>query len=234
METFYLIDFENVHNDGIDNIENMTKTEHVHIFSTKNATNIRPDIFWLKVDIKSHLVPVRKQSLDMHLVSYLGHLLGIHGKDCSYVIISKDKDYDNIIKFWKEEGYPNVSRKEKLTSRASSKNEKTQIASQHQRNTQTVNQKISTGMAYGLEGKDRSELNIFMQQGLVEKGWKRVNQICKIVVAHCNEEKMLDRIHNGLKEEFCGRADYEEMYRDVKSILEEFVEYKNEMAKRNK
>ena len=40
----------------------------------------------------------------MHLVSYLGYLLGIHGKDCNYVIISKDKDYDNIVKFWQEEG----------------------------------------------------------------------------------------------------------------------------------
>ena len=98
MKTFYLIDFENVHNDGIANIESMTKEEHVHIFSTQNATNIRQDIFWLNGDIKSHLVPVRKQSLDMHLVSYLGYLLGVYGKECSYVIISKDKDYDNIVK----------------------------------------------------------------------------------------------------------------------------------------
>ena len=60
METFYLIDFENVHNDGIANIESMTKEEHVHIFSTQNATNIRQDIFWLNGDIKSHLVPMRK------------------------------------------------------------------------------------------------------------------------------------------------------------------------------
>ena len=82
METFYLIDFENVHNDGIANIESMTKEEHVHIFSTQNATNIRQDIFWLKEDrdIKPHLVPVRKQSLDMHLVSYLGYLLGVYVK----------------------------------------------------------------------------------------------------------------------------------------------------------
>ena len=38
MKTFYLIDFENVHNDGIANIESMKKEEHVHIFSTQNAT----------------------------------------------------------------------------------------------------------------------------------------------------------------------------------------------------
>lgn len=50
METFYLIDFENVHNDGIANIESMTKEDHVHIFSTQNATNIRQDIFGLEED----------------------------------------------------------------------------------------------------------------------------------------------------------------------------------------
>ena len=114
METYYLIDFENVHNEGIANIKSMTKTDHMHIFSTQNATNINKDVFWINGDIKSHLVPAKKQSLDMHLVSYLGYLLGIHGKDCCYVIISKDKDYDNIVKFWKEEGYQNISRKEKL------------------------------------------------------------------------------------------------------------------------
>ena len=98
MGTYYLIDFENVHNDGISNIENMAKDDHVHVFSTQNATNIRQDIFWLNGDIKSHLVPARKQSLDMHLVSYLGYLLGVNGKESSYVIVSKDKDYDNIVK----------------------------------------------------------------------------------------------------------------------------------------
>ena len=53
----------------------------------------------------------------MHLVSYLGYLLGIHkGKQYSYVIISKDKDYDNIIKFWQEKDFKNISRKQKIPS----------------------------------------------------------------------------------------------------------------------
>lgn len=100
METFYLIDFENVHNEGIENIDSLSKDDHVHIFSTENALSIRMDIvFSKKIDIQGHIVPVRKQSLDMHLVSYLGYLLGTYGKQCAYVIISKDTDYDNIIKF---------------------------------------------------------------------------------------------------------------------------------------
>lgn len=149
METYYLIDFENVHNDGIANIESMSKTDHVHIFSTQNATNIRQDIIWLKNDIQTHLVPVRKQSLDMHLVSYLGYLLAAHGKECSYVIISKDKDYDNIVKFWKEEGYPNIFRKEKLPGNAAQSGKNTiktitvaASATQKAKQSQTINSKL--------------------------------------------------------------------------------------------
>ena len=204
----------------------MTKEDHVHIFSTQNATNIRQDIFWLNGDIKSHLVPVRKQSLDMHLVSYLGHLLGVHGKGCNYVIVSKDKDYDNIVKFWKEEGYPNISRKEKLPGNAQTQKKTTQTTAQPQSNTQTVNSKISAGMAYKFEGEDRSELNLFMQHGLAAMGYDR---ICKYVIAHCNDERILKGIHDDLKSAF---NDYSDVYEDVKFILGKFVQSKSKVAKR--
>ena len=232
METYYLIDFENVHNDGIANIESMTKEDHVHIFSTQNATNIRQDIFWLNGDIKSHLVPIRKQSLDMHLVSYLGYLLGIHGRDCNYVIISKDKDYDNIVKFWQEEGCFNISRKEKLLGNVSTQKKTIiQAAVQGQNIIQNVNSKINAGMAYKFNGDDRSKLNVFMQHGLMGMGYDRdsANRICKIVIAHCNEERMFNGIHNELRNAF---TDYLSVYENVKSILEKFVQSKSKAAKR--
>lgn len=44
----------------------------------------------------------------MHLVSYLGYLIGSEkNKQSKYVIVSRDTDYDNIIRFWKE--YNNAS-----------------------------------------------------------------------------------------------------------------------------
>lgn len=213
METFYLIDFENVHNEGLKNIDSLTETEHVHIFSTKNALNIRMDIAFSKGIDEAHIVPVRKQSLDMHLVSYLGYLLGIHGKECAYVIVSKDTDYDNIIKFWKEKGYPNISRKQKIPG--SSANQK----------------KISAGMAYDFSGNDRSDLNLFMQHGLVNMGYSSnvANRICKFVIAHCNDERTLCGIHNDLKKEY---DDYLEVYEDVKTILERFASSQSKIAKK--
>ena len=44
VKTFYLIDFENVHNEGISNIDGLSKDDHVHIFSTQNALNYRKGV----------------------------------------------------------------------------------------------------------------------------------------------------------------------------------------------
>lgn len=182
-----------------------------------------------KVNIEGHIVPARKQSLDMHLVSYLGHLLAKHGKQCAYVIVSKDKDYDNIINFWKEEGYLNISRKQKIPG--ASVNQKKTLQTAAAATTQTVNSKISAGMDCNFSGNDRSELNLFMQRGLAAKGYshKHTNRICMYVVAHCNDERVLSGIHNDLKEEY---DDYLEVYEDVKVILEKFVSSKSKIARR--
>lgn len=86
-------------------------------------------------------------------------------------------------------------------------------------------------MAYKFEGDDRSELNLFMQHGLVGMGYERnsANRICKFVIAHCNDERMLNGIHNDLKSAF---SNYSDVYEDVKSILEKFVQSKSKIAKR--
>ena len=226
METFYLIDFENVHNNGIANIDNLSNEEHVHIFSTQNALNIRPEVFWLKSDINAHLVPVRNQSLDMHLVSYLGYIIGIYGKECKYVVVSKDKDYDNIIEFWKKEGCSHICREIEIPKKDLNRAELENELIKRGTNTQRLNHKISEGMNCNFSGEDRSELNNFVQHGLVELGYiaNDANKVCKYVITHCNDEQMLNKIHNDIKREF---DDYSKVYQDIKIVLEKFVEIKN-------
>ncbi len=240
METFYLVDFENVHNEGIKNIGSISKDEHIHIFSTDNVMKIEPRLFWDKgnKDINPYLVPIGKQSVDMHLVSFLGYLLGCHGKNCVYVIVSKDMDYDNIVKFWKKEGYK-VSRVSAIPGRTNTQDKaSTQVKVVSQKtitktvtNVQTVNGKINAGMNYEFTGEDRTELNQFMQHGLREMGYSGsdTNRICKYVVAHCNDERMLSAVHNDLKSEY---SDCSEVYEDVKTILQNFVESKEKGTKR--
>lgn len=235
MEKIYLVDFENVHNKGLENIDTLNETDHVHIFYTENATNISLDILLAKgkgTDIVGHKVPARKQSLDMHLVSYLGYLLGINkNKTCSYVIVSNDKDYDNIIAFWNEQhGIKSISREQKVSS-GNVVNQKKTAVSVVATTTQTINSRINAGMAYELSGPDRSKLNVYLQRGLINLGYsgKTANTICKCVVAHCNDERMLIGIHNDLREEF---KEYSEVYKDVKTILERFVSSKSRVSKR--
>lgn len=227
MEKIYLVDFENVHNKGLENIDTLTETDQVHIFYTENASNISLDILLAKgkgTAIVGHKVPARKQSVDMHLVSYLGYLLGIN-KTCLYIIVSNDKDYDNIIKFWRENGIRNIVREQKIPSGSTVNQKKTTPK------TETINHSVSSGIVYELSGKDRCELNVFMQHKLIELGYsgRDANQICKCVVAHCNDERMLCEIHNDLREEF---SDYSTVYEDVKTILKGFAPAGNRVTKR--
>ena len=105
IETYYLVDFENVNDAGLACSNQLGNHDHIHIFSTKNAPKISIESLstFNSVDFSSYNIPVGKQSLDMHLIAYLGYLVGKNSsKKCRYIIVSKDSDYDNIISFFKE------------------------------------------------------------------------------------------------------------------------------------
>ena len=89
IETYYLIDFENVKEDNLLGGEKLGACDQVHIFSTENVPKISIRLLSVfnSTKVFSHVVAVGKQSLDMHLVSYLGFLLGKNEK-ARYVIIS--------------------------------------------------------------------------------------------------------------------------------------------------
>ena len=72
-EKIFLIDFENVHEKGLEGIGQLGPQDTVHLFYTKNASKISLDILSeIQAKLKFHKVNVGKQSLDMQLVSYLG------------------------------------------------------------------------------------------------------------------------------------------------------------------
>ena len=105
METFYLVDFENVNRKGMKGSDALSGTDHVHLFYTENAKKIDLDIISNcgASEFRLHKVPTGNQSLDKHLTSYLGYLIGRNeGQPCSYVIVGDDKGYDDIIDFWKD------------------------------------------------------------------------------------------------------------------------------------
>ncbi len=74
IETYYLIDYENVHSDGLTGCEKLGNADHIVIFFTQNATNLdmREIADHGSAELTMIEVPSGKQSADMHIVSYLG------------------------------------------------------------------------------------------------------------------------------------------------------------------
>ncbi len=100
--TNYLIDFENVHDAGIQGMNKLTQEDCVYLFYTEHADKISLDVITgVTCPFRAIKVAYGKQSLDMHLVSYLGYLLGQEKAiDDRYIIVSKDTDFAGVTRFW--------------------------------------------------------------------------------------------------------------------------------------
>ncbi len=112
----YLMDLENVQSEGFKGCEELNSEDIIHIFYTENSKKVDLDI--VANHGNAHLETIKvaagKQSLDMHLVSYLGYLIGMDKEKLDeYVVISKDTDFDNVINFWNQAGIK-VSRRHRI------------------------------------------------------------------------------------------------------------------------
>ena len=102
MAVHYLVDFENVHLTGLEGIKWLTMEDSVYLFHTNAADRIPLGFLdnvsaWVRVII----VPPGDQSLDMHLVSFLGYLIGKEeDAETRYAIVSRDSDYKKVTDFW--------------------------------------------------------------------------------------------------------------------------------------
>jgi len=128
IDTYYLVDYENVGSNGLSGCKNMVASDHIIIFFTQNARKI--DMAEIAnhgaAELKMIELPAGKQSADIHIGSYLGYLAG--KSKCNIVIISNDTDFDNIIKFWKKELDISVSRRKKLQETTVKKQSTAQVS----------------------------------------------------------------------------------------------------------
>ena len=115
-ETYYLIDFENVASKGLEGADKLTKSDWVHLFSTSQAQKISTATLanFNATNLLVHEVPAGSQSVDKHLLSFLGYLLGSCTGTPQIVIISNDTGYDDIVRFWKAEKGVVILRRDKL------------------------------------------------------------------------------------------------------------------------
>ena len=175
IETFYLIDYENVNSDGLIGCDKLTKTDHIIIFFTKNAMKINMTEIANHGDAELVMieVPAGKQSADIHIGSYIGYLAGINkGKDCSIVVVSKDTDFDNVIKFWKTKTGVKTSRVQQIkvstpkitTAKQTTTSKK--VLSKYDKPTKAMSVNKTTGA-----GKNKTTVNTKIMQLLSKSGF---------------------------------------------------------------
>jgi len=102
--SIYLIDYENTSVSGLDGISSLCENDSIYIFYSENADRLtfglhrrlsecKAKVNYMKVETET------KNSLDFQLVSYLGFLIN-ENKDATYFIVSKDKGFGSVSKFW--------------------------------------------------------------------------------------------------------------------------------------
>ena len=195
METFYLIDFENVHADGLEGCETLKNTDHIVIFFTQNAINMdmravvnckAGDVSWIEV-------PAGKQSLDNHIGTYMGYLAGKNQNEgCNIVIISKDTDYDKLIKFCKERFGIKASRKAQIKKATPITPAKTTTTTTTKSSTSKTKAKAS--------GDEKTKINNEVIKILRKEKCADdvVNYTTSIVLKHFNEDKAKQTIYRAI------------------------------------
>ena len=241
METYYLVDFENVHGEGMEGIDHLSMSDHVRLFYTDNAPKVSLDIFqniFEGLKFETEKVAKGKQSLDMHLISYLGYLIGQNiGKDCAYVIVSKDTDYDHVIEYWNRKCEVSVSRRKQIAPETKGKTEekkssKTSGKAVKEKNTTGAKKANSSGKAP--KGNEKNpeltervieEMSSEVRETLLRNSYDDivVTGVENIIVECFGQERMSFNVHNKLNSTYKDSAHTKEIYELIKPILKKYA-----------
>lgn len=197
MKTYYLIDFENVNETGLAGFDNIGNDCKIIIFYTDRCKNINMD--FLSSSARRNLfsffkVPMSDQSLDMHLVSYLGYLIGKDQEEKKFIIVSKDTDYDKIITFWKEKQNADIKRQQNLKGTAEKVKTETKPKPELKEEEKTVIINNVKSLIGNLPEKD--EVIEIVKKYINDE--RRKNSICNTLRAKLKNDRGLE-IYNLIK-----------------------------------
>lgn len=228
METHYLIDYENAGKSGLKGCENLSSTDYIHIFYTDNSKNTTFDIYTNhgKAILDIRKVPAGDQSLDKHLIAYLGYLVGKNAnKKIEYVIVSSDKGYEKVGEFLLEECRNNISVSRRDTIAV-------KIVTQKKDVKQNTGKKAST---VKVDPAKKTKLNQQIQQALstseIEYKPEVMNKVAKVVTSLYGNEKFMNDVHNALRDMY--PDDYLDVYGDIKPIISKYTTVQDKNADGN-
>lgn len=228
MRKYYLIDYENVNSkNDIKGWNAFAEDVVIYLFYTPNVTNISLDIINNHGQAKLEFVPVVQgsQSLDMHLVSFLGYLIG-QDKDSSYVIVSKDTDYDKIIKFWKEKASADISRVEKISSKSK------QNSGSGNKTESKKSKPVGTKESKATKATSIAQLKMSMN-GDIQKAVSKIydqsvaNEVASVAVKLLGSDNMPMKIHTELTKKYTNGV---EVYASIKSIVAKYSKAVKELT----
>ena len=109
----FLIDFENVHSEGMAGVDSLTDNDEVVIFYSANADSVSFELLHKLMFCKAKLSYFKirrggRNALDFQLSSYLGYLISTRPPSSEFYLISKDNGFDFVMDFW-ESGCINVT-----------------------------------------------------------------------------------------------------------------------------
>ena len=104
----YFVDFENVHDSGINGVTSLTGDDEILIFYSMKSEHMSFDthVSIMQSEAKVKYIKLRRSAknyLDFQLVTHLGFVIG-SGQPGPYFIISKDTGYDSVVDYWKDHG----------------------------------------------------------------------------------------------------------------------------------
>lgn len=228
METHYLIDYENDGKNGLKGCEKLTSSDFIHLFYTDNSKNTTLDIFTnhgkAELDIKK--VPAGDQSLDKHLIAYLGYLVGKNANiQAEYVIISSDKGYDKVCEFLREECGNSISVSRRSTIAIKQVTQKKEVKQ---------NAEKKTGVSK-VDPAKKTKLNQQIQQALSSSETQYrpgvMNEVAKVVTSLYGNEKFMNDVHNALRSMY--PEDYLDVYGDIKPIISKYATDQDKKADGN-
>ena len=213
METYYLVDYENVGGDGLAGCNKLNKTDHIIIFFTQNANkiNMREIADHGEAELRMIEVPAGKQSADIHIGSYLGYLAGVNrGQGCNIVIVSKDKDFDNVAKFWTNSTQIKASRIKQIKGSAKNAAEKQQA--NRQMNPKKTDAKVN--------GEQKTKLNQDVMQAARSAGFEAeiANYVASTVVKNVGEKNGKQQIYRAIISKY-GQNKGLNIYNHIKKLI---------------
>lgn len=238
IKTYFLIDYENVNGSGLAGCERLGREDHIVIFFTANANKLdmRHVADHGEATLNMIEVPAGRQSADIHIGSYLGYLIGSGAaKDHRIVIVSKDTDFDNVIRFWKNRAGVAAMRRQQIkaamqgTSAAAAPEKEARPAAKAAPKAQAAPKAAQPAPAKSAapapekaHGEQQTRLLQELTEALRKAGFDAdtVAAAARLALPYCGDEQILTETHNALQDKL--PANYRRLYEILKPILSRY------------